>query len=291
LGAASPQGLAAGPAARELFADAYQGAQPIGEDQAKVVYYRTADGAQGRGAANVYLDRELVTALLPGGHAQFCLRPGQHILGAYLNEAYRYPGKREELYRATLEGGNTYYLKVREQGGSLPLSMERGVAERELRGSRAQAHLLNRASQVEPCRHYAFLGKPTLAHREYVLQADQVFAGRNGSAHLSDAGRTAVGDILRDLQRRDAQIVQVNIEGHTDPLGPEAGNQLLGQAWADAVRQSLIEQGAPQALLKASSLGNREPLRNSCYGSRDEQFACYAPNRRVKVEVEVEASR
>jgi len=286
---AAPLGaLAADGAPAKLFAGAYRGGQPLGEDQARVVYYRAADGVHGKGAANVYLDRELVTSLLPGGHTEFCVRPGLHTLGAYLGDAYRYSGKHDDLYRATLKGGRTYYLKVREQGGSLPLSVERELAERELRDSRAQAHLLGRASQAEACRHYAFLERQESTQAQYVLQADQVFAGPKGSAQVSRAGREAIGDILRELRRSDAQVLRMSIEGHTDPLGSEAENQLLGQAWADAVRQALIEQGAAPALLKASSLGNRQPLRNSCYGTPDEQRACYAPNRRVVVTVELQ---
>lgn len=268
------------------FAGTYQGRQPLGEDQARVVYYRVADGVHGKGAANVYLDQELVTSLLPGGYTAFCLRPGQHVLGAYLNDAYRYAGKNDDLYRATLKGGNTYYLKVREQGTTQPLPVSKAIAEQELRDSRAQAHLVSRASQVEACRHYAFLDQQENLQEQYVLMADQMLVGPPGDVKLSRSGKRAVKAILNDLQQADAQILRMTIEGHTDPLGVEADNQRLGQAWADAVRQALIEQGAAPALLKASSLGNRQLVKSSCYGTRIEQRGCYAPNRRVVVTID-----
>ncbi|MBU4633457.1 OmpA family protein [Pseudomonas chlororaphis] len=270
------------------FAGTYQASQPLGEDQARVVYYRVADGIHGKGAANVYLDQELVTSLLPGGYTAFCLRPGQHVLGAYLNDAYRYAGKNDDLYRATLKGGNTYYLKVREQGVTQPLPVSKAIAEQELRDSRAQAHLVNRASQVEECRHYAFLDQQENRQEQYVLMADQTLVGPPGDVKLSRSGKRAVKMILNDLQRANAQILSMTIEGHTDPLGVEADNQRLGQAWADAVRQALIDQGAAPALLKASSLGNRQLVKSSCYGTRIEQRGCYAPNRRVVVTINLQ---
>ncbi|WP_157284068.1 OmpA family protein [Pseudomonas chlororaphis] len=275
-------------AALKKFARSYQGSQPLGEDQARVVYYRVADGIHGKGAANVYLDQELVTSLLPGGYAEFCIRPGPHTLGAYLNDAHRYTGKNDDLYRATLKGGNTYYLKVREQGETQPLPVPKVVAEQELRDSRAQAHLLNRASQVEVCRHYSFLRQQENSQAQYVLMADQMLVGQVGSVKMTRSGMAEVKDILGRLQKTDAQILRVTIEGHTDPLASEADNQRLGQAWADAVRQALIDQGAPPALLKASSQGNRQPIKSSCYGTRDEQSVCYAPNRRVVVTIDLQ---
>jgi OOP family OmpA-OmpF porin len=272
---------------QKKIAERYKANTVLGEDQARVVYYRLADGIHAKGAANIYLDQEIVTALQPGGHAEFCVKPGLHTLGAYLNDAYLYQGKSTDLYRATLKGGSTYFLKVREDGITHPYSVSREAAEFELKDSRSQVHLLNRASQVEACRHYDFLVPSGVEQRQYVLQADQAFSGRS----INRAGRAEVAKILLDLQKNNAQIVRISVEGHTDPLDSESNNQLLGQVWADAVRQALIDQGAPQSLLKASSLGNRQPLKNSCYGSRDEQRACYAPNRRVTVNVEMRPDR
>lgn len=271
-----------------LFGEPYKGAQLVGDDQAQVIYYRA--GGPHKGAANVYLDQELVTALQPGGYTSFCLRPGRHTLGAYFDEAPRYLGKSQELYGATLRGGMTYYLKVREEGGNLPLPIGKSAAEQELAMMRQQIHLLSRASQVETCRHYNFLEKPVMATKEYVLMADQLFSVPGRPGQVSESGRRSVGNILQQLQRDNAQVVRMDIEGHTDPMDIETHNQQLGQQWADAVRQALIDQGAPQALLKTSSVGSRELLKSGCYGSREAQLSCYAPNRRVMVRVEVRES-
>ncbi|WP_161809643.1 OmpA family protein [Stenotrophomonas terrae] len=255
----------------------------MGQDQAQVVYYRAED-VSGASAANIYLDREFITALKPGGYTAFCVAPGRHMLGSYLNDAPSYSGKNEELYAATFKGGATYYLKVREEGGNHPLPVNRALAATELEGQRRQVHLLSRASKVEPCRHYAYLDAPMVTLREFVLLADTAFDGRHG---MSSAGNRQIQSVLADLQRENAQITRVEVEGHTDPLGAAADNQLLGQRWADSVRSALIRSGVPQAMTQATSAGSRTLVKHGCYGSQDEQRACYAPNRRVVLRVEV----
>lgn len=273
-------------AQHSLLGEPYKGARPVADDQAQVIYYRAVGGSV-NGPANVYLDQEFVTALQSGGYTSFCIRPGAHTMGAYLAEMPRYIGKNEDLYRTTLKGGMTYYLKVREQGGTLPLAVGKHTAEAELVNSRLQVHLLSRASQIEKCRYYGFTDQPAVVQKVYVLEADQLFAGRNRSMRMTAKGHALVGDILKDLQRNDAQLVRMSTEGHTDPMADEASNQLLGQEWANSVRQALIDQGAPQALLSATSAGSRESLKSNCYGAPEDQIICHAPNRRVTVRVEI----
>ena len=268
---------------QRTFGGSYSAVAAVGQDQAQVVYYRTEDGA-GAAAANIYLDREFITALKPGGYTAFCLTPGRHMLGSYLNDAPSYSGKNEELYAATFKGGATYYLKVREEGGNHPLPVARALAATELEGQRLQGHLLSRASKVEPCRHYGYLDAPMVTLREFVLSADSAFDGRQG---MSQAGNRQLQSLLADLQRENAQITRVEVEGHTDPLGAAADNQLLGQLWADTVRSALIQKGVPQAMTNAISAGSRTLVKHGCYGSQEEQRACYAPNRRVVLRVEV----
>lgn len=277
----------AGTVAGKVFDGTYVSVPPIGEDQAQVVYYRVEHGVQRKSAAHLYIDREFHTGLLPGGYASFCLAPGPHTLGAYLDDMPDYKGKRSDLYQASLLGGQTYYLRVREDGNTFPQPIKREEAERELVTSRAQAHALSRASAVEQCRHYGYLVDESRFKR-YDLSSDVLFAfGKSGSRDISVAGRTAVRALIDELQQDDAQIRQVQVIGHTDPIGDAARNQQLGQARADTLRDLLIEGGIPDSLISAASAGNREPVVFSCYGSRVQQIACYAPNRRVVVKVEL----
>ncbi len=270
-----------------VFAQHFQPVPPVGVDQVQVVYYRQLEGVQRRGAAHVYVDREFHTGLLPGGFTRFCLAPGVHTLGAYLGDAPHYLGKRTDLYQASLQGGVTYYLKVREDGATFPQPVKRDEAEQQLRNTRAQAHALSRASAVEACRYFDFIQDES-RFKDYQLSSDVLFAyGRGDYADISNAGRKAISAWMAELQRDDAQIKHIHVQGHTDPLGEEARNQLLGLQRAESLRRLLVEQGLPESIISTDSSGNREPRVHSCYGPMAQQIACYAPNRRVELRVEL----
>lgn len=271
----------------KVFDHTYVSVPPIGEDQAQVVYYRTEEGVQRKGAAHVYVDREFHSGLLPGGYSVFCLVPGSHTLGAYLNDTPEYKGKRSDLYQATLQGGKTYYLRVREDGNTFPQPVAREEAERELLNSRNQVHAISRASGVETCRHYEYLVDESRFKR-YELSSDVLFAsGLSSRQDISEAGLKTVRRLIDELREDHAQVRHVQVVGHTDPMGDEAENQLLGQARADTLKDLMIAGGIPESLISAVSAGNREPVVFTCYGNRIRQAACYAPNRRVVVKVEL----
>ena len=273
--------------AGKVFDAPYLSAPAVGEDQAQVVYYRAQGAVQRQSAAHVYVDREFHTGLLPGGHTTLCVAPGLHTLGAYLDDMPLYKGKHSDLYQASLQGGKTYFLKVREDGNTFPQPVHREEAERELATSRAQAHVVSRASAVEACRHYDYL-VDTSRFKRYELSGDVVFNfGKSGPQDISAAGHQALNQLVSALRRDDAQIKQMQVVGHTDPIGDEAANQQLGQRRADTLRSLLIAKGIPESIISASSAGNREPVVYSCYGNREQRIACFAPNRRVVVTVEL----
>jgi OOP family OmpA-OmpF porin len=271
----------------KVFDSTYVPAPPIGEDQAQVVYYRNEDGVQRKSAAHVYIDREFHTGLLPGGFTTFCLSPGAHTLGAYLDDIPNYQGKRGNLYQASLQGGKTYYLRVREDGNTFPQPVTRDEAERDLTTSRKQAHALSRAASVESCRYYGYLVDES-RFKTYELSSDVLFSfGKSEVSDISTSGRLAVTRLIDELRRDEAQLKHVQVVGHTDPIGNEAQNQQLGQLRANSLRELLITQGIPDSIISAVSAGNREPVVYSCYGSRTQQISCFAPNRRVVVKVEL----
>lgn len=277
-----------GNAMGKVFDSTYVSVPPIGEDQSQVVYYRVKEGVQRKGAAHVYVDREFHSGLLPGGYSAFCLAPGSHTLGAYLDDTPDYKGKRSDLYQATLQGGKTYYLRVREDGNTFPQPIAREEAERDLLTSRNQVHAISRASSVEACRHYDYLVDESRFKR-YELSSDVLFAfGASGRQDISKAGHKAVRSLIAELRQDQAQVRHVQVVGHTDPIGDEAKNQQLGQARADTLKELLIAGGIPDSLISAVSAGNREPVVFTCYGTQLQQAACYAPNRRVVVKVELE---
>lgn len=280
LFAVAPQAAHAVPF-ETAFGGAYQSVAGVPANQAQVVYYRTASSAQAKGAAHLYVDREFHTGLLPNGYSAFCLSPGVHTLGAFVNDAPLYQGKQSELYKADLRGGKTYFMRV--SANNTPEPVTRADAERELAGSRAQVHALSRASQVQACNYL-----PAATYKDYNLSGDVLFAfGKSEFRDITRAGHAAIEQLATELRRDHAQVKQIQVVGHTDPVGSAAGNQLLGLKRAQTVRQLLVDAGLSSSVLTATSAGSSDPVVEHCYGNRAEQVACNAPNRRVQVRVDV----
>lgn len=274
-------------AQQRMLGEGFSELQQVGEDQAQVVYYRDSDAGRSS-VANVYLDREFITALQPGGYTSFCVAAGSHVMGAYIDDAPRYAGKNDELYQAGFKGGKTYYLKVREDGDKKPLPVARKDAQAELVLSRQQVHLVSRATNVEPCRHYGFLDRPAFTRRELVLRADDAFTSRG---LLTAFGRSSLNTFVGELRGQNARLLRTAVEGHADPLGTPAQNQRQAQVWADAARDGLVASGIAQALVVSHSAGSRQPVAQDCYGNREQQVLCHAANRRVVIRADIQTEQ
>lgn len=272
----------------QVFGSTYSPVAPVSDGQAQVVYYRTSGVGQQKGAAHVYVDSEFHTGLLPGGYSTFCVVPGSRTLGAYLNDAPSYKGKNVDLYSANLEGGKTYFLRVQENGSGAPQAVTREEAERELMGSRSQVQALSRASKVQMCNNLSTPPVQAAQFKDYALSGDVLFAfGKSGYQDISALGRKAIGELISQLHREHAKLDRIEVVGHTDPIGSYAANQVLGLKRAQTVRRLLVDGGLSASSVTASSAGSSEPVTDECYGSKPEQVACNAPNRRVVVRVDV----
>lgn len=272
--------------AAESFGTQYTPVATVPANQAQVVYYRAATMGAQPGAAHVYVDREFHAGLLPGGYTAFCVAPGPHTLGAYLNDAPQYKGKRTEVYSANLESGMTYFLKASEGPNGAPQVVKRVDAERELAGMRQQVQALSRASSVQACDYQA--APAAMPYKDYALSGDVLFRfGKSGYADISSQGREAIRELIAQLKREHPALERIEVIGHTDPIGAPAANHALGLKRAQTVRRLLIDGGLPASSIKASSAGSSEPVSSGCNGSTAEQIACYAQDRRVVVRVDV----
>lgn len=265
------------------FGNQYTPVAPVSAAQAQVVYYRAATMGAQNGAAHVYVDREFHTGLLPGGFTAFCVAPGSHTLGAYLNDAPEYKGKSTGVYSANLEGGMTYFLKAGEGATRAPQAVRRVDAERELAGTRKQVQALSRASTVQAC-DYQAMPAATASFKDYALSSDVLFNfGKSGYADISPQGRQAIRDLISQLKSEHAALEHITVIGHTDPIGSAASNQALGLKRAQTVKRLIIDGGLSAMSIDASSRGANEPVSDGCNGSRAEQIVCYAQDRRVVV--------
>src|SRR5262252_807320 len=82
----------------------------------------------------------------------------------------------------------------------------------------------------------------------------------------------------------------VLVTGHTDPIGTQAYNQKLSERRADAVRDYLVSKGVPKDKIETLGMGKTQPIPGIVCNQKNfkEKVACFAPLRRVEVEVKGE---
>ena len=270
--AVSAASLAHGAPLDNTFGMAYSPVAGVNMQQAQVVLYQAASN---KDAANVYVDNEFHTALVPGGYTAFCVAPGQHMLGTYANDAPNYIGKGLSSGSATLEAGKTYYMRVNPQGAGAPQMVAAAQAQQELAGTRLQSHALSRAAAVKACDYQPMA-------KDFVLSSDLLFGF--GQSTISPRGQEAVRDLVKQIP--NTQNASVQVIGHTDAIGSQASNQALGLRRAQSVRNLLVDAGLPGSSVSTASQGSSEPVSSGCSKLPQRQkVACYAPDRRVVVRV------
>lgn len=110
-------------------------------------------------------------------------------------------------------------------------------------------------------------------------------------AVLKPEGKAAIdSEILAKLPNVE-KLELVLVTGHTDPIGTQTYNQKLSERRADAVRDYLVSKGVPKDKIETLGMGKTQPLPNViCHQKNFKQrVACYAPDRRVEIEVKGEA--
>jgi outer membrane protein OmpA-like peptidoglycan-associated protein len=91
--------------------------------------------------------------------------------------------------------------------------------------------------------------------------SETVDAFPTGSASLNDAQKARVAAAAASILalRADHSSTSVTVTGHTDAVGGEAFNDILGQVRADAVKGELIAQGVPGESITATTAGSHQP--------------------------------
>ena len=113
---------------------------------------------------------------------------------------------------------------------------------------------------------------------EATISGDSVFFGFDKNS-LSDEARMCL-DILAGVMKTENKNIYIEIQGHTDNIGPEEHNMKLGQARAEGVlRYMHMEHGIPLHRMNAFSYGESKPVvENNTPDNR-------AKNRRVMIVV------
>jgi outer membrane protein OmpA-like peptidoglycan-associated protein len=113
---------------------------------------------------------------------------------------------------------------------------------------------------------------------EATISGDSVYFGFDKSA-LSDEARMCL-DVLAGVMKEENKNIYMEVQGHTDNIGPEDHNMHLGQARAEAVMRYLhVELGVPLHRMNAFSYGESKPV------VENDTPANRAKNRRVTIVV------
>jgi len=112
-----------------------------------------------------------------------------------------------------------------------------------------------------------------IVRRDHIELKQQVHFATNKSRILHDSD-----ELLRQVAQaiKDAPLVKMRVEGHTDNVGKPDDNMKLSQARADAVRDYLIKQGVSPDALVAEGFGPTRPIASNA------TKAGKAANRRVE---------
>jgi OOP family OmpA-OmpF porin len=96
-----------------------------------------------------------------------------------------------------------------------------------------------------------------------------------GKSNIAPESQVIVDQIAEMLKSNPA--MKISIEGHTDNVGSQSGNQVLSENRAAAVKNALIAKGTDKARLSSKGFGQDKPVSDN---STDEGKA---KNRRVEV--------
>jgi OOP family OmpA-OmpF porin len=109
-------------------------------------------------------------------------------------------------------------------------------------------------------------------------------------AVLKPEGMAAIDrDVISKLSGV-TKLELVLVTGHTDPIGSQAYNQKLSERRANAVRDYLVSKGVAKDKIETLGMGKTQPIPGLTCTQKNmkELIACYAPDRRVEVEVKGE---
>ena len=112
-------------------------------------------------------------------------------------------------------------------------------------------------------------------------------------AVLKPEGKAAIDSEIISKLNQIQKLELVLVTGHTDPIGTQQYNQRLSERRADAVRDYLVSKGVPRDRIETLGMGKTQPIPGVVCKQKNmkELIACYAPLRRVEVEVKGEATR
>ena len=123
----------------------------------------------------------------------------------------------------------------------------------------------------------------TPVYEKMTLSGEALFD--HDKATLNPAGRASLLQIRDRIQSKGAEVVHINVVGHTDSDGSEQYNQQLSLRRATSVKDFIVSEGVDPGIIDVSGKGESEPATSNA--TREGR----AQNRRVEVHVGVKAPK
>lgn len=295
----------------ELFTRSTQ----LSKSQSRLVIYRNGNEKGTQGAATVYIDGVYHASLQPGAYVEVCLPPRHvEISAVMLQNGVEIPEELDIANTLSLQLGQYEFVRViqKQDGRALLMAARPEMALKELTKTRRQQHTRSRVESQE-CQDEPRLAKPEqvsstlvvasaapavtsvsepaakLSRHNLVLEADAAFAfGKSNMESIAPKGRRVLDRWIGQVRPALLAGTQTRIQvmGHADGIGPEAGNLGLSKERAEAIKKYLVQGGLPAERITAEGRGLKEPVVTHC-GTKftPANVACNKPNRRVALQV------
>ncbi len=100
-------------------------------------------------------------------------------------------------------------------------------------------------------------------------------------AVLKEQGKDAIHGLDEQIKSKGAEVIDINVVGHTDSVGPEEYNMQLSIRRATAVKDYMVSEGIDPGIIDVIGKGESEPV------ASNDTAAGRAENRRVDISIGV----
>ncbi|KAB0643953.1 OmpA family protein [Burkholderia latens] len=121
--------------------------------------------------------------------------------------------------------------------------------------------------------------------QQFTIESEALFPFAKSSADsMLPGGRAALDAAIAKI-RAEAGMTNIDVIGHTDRIGSEAGNRALSLARAETVKRYLVTHGIDAARIRADGVGSSQPVSHCPPGETPAVIACLQKDRRVTITV------
>ncbi len=124
---------------------------------------------------------------------------------------------------------------------------------------------------------------PAPVYESKTIAAEALFDFNRST--LKPEGKAALHNLDEDIKAKGAKVVDINVIGHTDSVGPEAYNETLSLKRATSVKDVMVSEGVDTGLIDISGEGERNPI------ASNDTAEGRALNRRVEIQVGVKVPK